>query len=170
MKAIITLLVSLFLISCSGIPESIEAVDEFELDRYMGKWYEIARLDHSFERGLEQVTATYSINDDGTVRVENRGFSTKNSEWETAVGKARFAGDDNIGHLEVSFFGPFYGPYVIFDLDDEDYQYSFITSGQDYLWFLSRTPKVSDELKSRFLSKARKSGYNTDALIFVNQE
>lgn len=170
LKTIITLVLSLFLISCSGVPEGIKAVDDFELDRYMGKWYEIARLDHSFERGLEQVTATYSVNDDGTVRVENKGFSTENGEWQTAIGKARFAGDISVGHLEVSFFGPFYGPYVIFDLDDEDYQYSFITSGQDYLWFLSRTPMVSDELKNRFLGTVKEAGYNTDELIFVNQE
>lgn len=163
-------MISLLLISCAGIPESIKPVTDFDLNKYTGKWYEIARLDHSFERGLEKVTATYSINNDGSVRVENRGFSTKNKEWEDAVGKAKFAGDENTGHLKVSFFGPFYGSYVIFDLDKDNYQYSFITGSENTLWFLSRTPEVSQELKDKFLNMVQQAGYNTEELIFVNQE
>jgi apolipoprotein D and lipocalin family protein len=87
------------------------------LERYLGKWYEIARLDHSFERGLEKVSATYSLRDDGGVRVENRGFSQKKNTWKAAEGKAYFVRDSNEGYLKVSFFGPFYGSYVIFELD-----------------------------------------------------
>jgi apolipoprotein D and lipocalin family protein len=170
MKIINIIVASLVLVSCSGVPESIEPVTGFDLNKYAGKWYEIARLDHRFERGLEKVTATYSINSDGSVRVENRGFSTKSKEWEDATGKARFAGDTNIGHLKVSFFGPFYGSYIIFDLDKESYQYSFVTGSQNSLWFLSRTPEVSDELKDKFLSIVQEAGYNTAELIFVNQE
>ena len=170
MKIINVIIISLFLISCAGIPESIKPVTDFDLNKYTGKWYEIARLDHSFERGLEKVTATYSINNDGSVRVENRGFSTKNKEWEDAVGKAKFAGDENTGHLKVSFFGPFYGSYVIFDLDKDNYQYSFITGSENTLWFLSRTPEVSQELKDKFLNMVQQAGYNTEELIFVNQE
>lgn len=170
MKIINIIVASLVLVSCSGVPESIEPVTGFDLNKYAGKWYEIARLDHRFERGLEKVTATYSINSDGSVRVENRGFSTKSKEWEDAIGKARFAGDTNIGHLKVSFFGPFYGSYIIFDLDKESYQYSFVTGSQNSLWFLSRTPEVSDELKDKFLSIVQEAGYNTEELIFVNQE
>lgn len=170
MKIINVIMISLLLISCAGIPESIKPVTDFDLNKYTGKWYEIARLDHSFERGLEKVTATYSINNDGSVRVENRGFSTKNKEWEDAVGKAKFAGDENTGHLKVSFFGPFYGSYVIFDLDKDNYQYSFITGSENTLWFLSRTPEVSQELKDKFLNMVQQAGYNTEELIFVNQE
>jgi apolipoprotein D and lipocalin family protein len=170
MKITNIIVASLVLVSCSGVPESIEPVTGFDLNKYAGKWYEIARLDHRFERGLEKVTATYSINSDGSVRVENRGFSTKSKEWEDAIGKARFAGDTNIGHLKVSFFGPFYGSYIIFDLDKESYQYSFVTGSQNSLWFLSRTPEVSDELKDKFLSIVQEAGYNTEELIFVNQE
>jgi apolipoprotein D and lipocalin family protein len=170
MKIINIIVASLVLVSCSGVPESIEPVTGFDLNKYAGKWYEIARLDHRFERGLEKVTATYSINSDGSVRVENRGYSTKSKEWEDAIGKARFAGDTNIGHLKVSFFGPFYGSYIIFDLDKESYQYSFVTGSQNSLWFLSRTPEVSDELKDKFLSIVQEAGYNTAELIFVNQE
>jgi len=158
------------LISCSSLPESIQPVSGFDLKRYSGKWYEIARLDHRFERGLEQVTATYSVNSDGSVRVENRGFSIETEEWENAVGKARFAGNADIGQLEVSFFGPFYGSYVIFELDEENYQYSFVTGSENSLWFLSRTSKVSDELKVRFIEAIKAHGYNPDELIFVRQE
>jgi apolipoprotein D and lipocalin family protein len=170
LKIINIIVASLVLVSCSGVPESIEPVTDFDLNKYAGKWYEIARLDHRFERGLEKVTATYSINSDGSVRVENRGYSTKSKEWDDATGKARFAGDTNIGHLKVSFFGPFYGSYIIFDLDKESYQYSFVTGSQNSLWFLSRTPEVSNELKDKFLSIAQEAGYNTAELIFVNQE
>ena len=172
MKSIYVMVLALCLGSCGAMPGNIKPVSDFELERYMGKWYEIARLDHRFERGLENVTATYSVMEDGTVKVANRGLSSKNKEWNDAIGKARFAGDPNIGHLEVSFFGPFYGPYVIFDLDKnkENYQYAFVASSEKYLWFLSRTPTVSDEIKNKFLNAAQASGYNIEELIFVNQD
>ncbi len=170
MKRMCLMLVSIFLAACAGVPESIKPVSGFDLNSYVGKWYEIARLDHSFERGLEKVTATYSINQDGSVRVENRGYSTKNNEWEEAVGKAKFAGDKNIGHLKVSFFGPFYGAYVIFKLDKEGYQYSFVTGSENTLWLLARTPVVSDELKEQFIADVSAAGYNSEELIFVKQE
>lgn len=170
MKLLYVCVLSICMISCAGLPENIEPVSDFELDKYMGKWYEIARLDHRFERGLDQVTAIYSINDDGTVRVANRGFSSRSNQWEDAVGKAKFVSDSNTGHLEVSFFGPFYGSYIIFELDKDNYQYSFITASKNYLWFLSRTPTVSDELKDRFIRTVQAYGYNVEDLIFVNQE
>lgn len=169
MKRIATVIFSMLLLSCAGVPDSINPVTDFDLTRYAGKWYEIARLDHRFERGLQKVSANYSINSDGSVRVENRGFSTKSQEWEDAIGKGKFAGDASTGHLKVSFFGPFFGSYIIFELDKENYQYSFVTGSQNTLWFLSRTPEVSDELKDRFLTSVQDAGYNTDDLIFVNQ-
>lgn len=161
----------LLLSGCLGMPEGVEPVTEFELDRYLGKWYEIARLDHSFERGLEQVTAEYSMRDDGGVSVVNRGFSTATGEWEQAEGKAFFIGDPSIGYLKVSFFGPFYGSYIVFALDKADYQYAFI-SGPDtsYLWLLSRTPQVSDEVMNDFLEQAGARGFDLDQLLLVNQE
>jgi apolipoprotein D and lipocalin family protein len=172
MKSIYVMVLALFLASCGSMPDNIKPVSDFELTRYMGKWYEIARLDHRFERGLENVTANYSIVDDGTVKVANRGLSSKSGEWNDAIGKARFANDPSIGHLEVSFFGPFYGPYVIFDLDkdQENYRYAFVASSDKYLWFLSRTPTVSYEIKDKFLNAAQASGYNIEDLIFVNQK
>jgi len=123
-------------------------------------------LDHSFERGLHQVTAEYAMRGDGGVRVTNRGYSTK---WKDAQGKAFFVNQPQTGHLKVSFFGPFYGSYVIFELGD-NYEYAFVSgSNTKYLWFLSRTPQVSQELKDHFLEKAKAFGFDTEALIFVDQ-
>lgn len=168
MKRILLLLSMIFLTGCLGHPKSVTPVDGFELERYLGKWYEIARLDHSFERGLENVSAEYSMREGGGVRVLNRGYSTTKNAWKEAEGKAFFVGESDIGYLKVSFFGPFYGSYVVFGLDKQDYQYAFI-SGPDetYLWFLSRTPTVSQELLSRFVEQARALGFNTDKLIYV---
>jgi apolipoprotein D and lipocalin family protein len=169
MKSISVLVLFLLLVGCSAIPEKINPVNNFELAKYMGQWYEIARLDHRFERGLEQVSATYSIDDKGMVQVANRGWDVDDSEWSDAVGKARFAGDADVGHLEVSFFSFFFGDYVIFELDQPDYQYAWVTGGENTLWFLSRTPTVSDDLKQSFINTVTDYGYNADELIFVPQ-
>lgn len=152
------------------MPESVTPINDFELDRYLGKWYEVARLDHSFERGLEQVSAEYSLREDGGVVVKNRGYSTEKQEWKEASGKAFFVNEQDKGHLKVSFFGPFYGSYIIFELDKENYQYAFI-SGPNVknLWFLSRTPTVKKEMMDHFIKQAKALGFNTEELIFVNQ-
>jgi len=153
------------------MPESVTPVKEFELERYLGKWYEIARLDHSFERGMDHVTAEYSLRDDGGVRVKNRGFSSEKNRWNEAEGKAFFVSEKNDGYLKVSFFGPFYGSYVIFELDKTDYQYAFVSgSNTSYLWFLSRTPTVDKELMSQFIEKAKRLGFDTDKLIYVKHK
>ena len=110
----------ILLAGCLGLPDSVTPVKDFEVQKYLGKWYEIARLDHSFERGLEQVTAEYSLREDGGIRVRNRGFSTEKDQWQEAEGKAYFVSDETEGYLKVSFFGPFYGSYVIFELDKSD--------------------------------------------------
>jgi apolipoprotein D and lipocalin family protein len=163
----------LLLISgCLGYPGSVQPVADFQLERYLGKWYEIARLDHSFEKGLENVTAEYSLLEDGGVQVINRGFSTQNNRWQEAIGKAYFVDTEDRGYLKVSFFGPFYGSYVIFELAD-DYQFAFVTSSNtSYLWLLARTPTVSKELLKKFRTTADKHGFETDDLILVqhNQE
>ena len=157
------------LTACVGIPDSVKPVDNFELNRYLGKWYEIARLDHSFERGLEQVSAEYSLKDDGGVTVINRGYSTEDKQWREAEGKAYFVDSKDIGYFKVSFFGPFYGAYVVFELDSEDYQYSFVSGPDtDYLWFLSRTPTVEPALMEKFIQVAKDRGFDTSKLIFVD--
>ena len=160
----------LVLAGCTGIPEGLKPVSEFEPNRYLGKWYEIARLDHSFERGLSHVSAEYSLRKDGGLRVINRGYDVNSSEWSTAEGKAYFVRDKNQGYLKVSFFGPFYGSYVVFELDKDNYQYAFVTSNtKNLLWLLARTPEVSPELKTRFISHVNNLGFDTDAIIFVDQ-
>jgi len=158
------------LTGCLGMPEGVKPVDGFDVNRYLGKWYEIARLDHSFERGLINVTAEYSLRDDGGVRVVNRGFSTSKNEWKEANGKAFFVESPDKGYLKVSFFGPFYGSYVVFDLDQDGYQYSFV-SGPDtsYLWLLARTPQVPEEVLQKFIDQAAALGFDTGSLIRVEQ-
>jgi apolipoprotein D and lipocalin family protein len=154
---------------CTGLPDKVQPVSGFELNRYLGTWYEIARLDHSFERGLSQVSAQYSLREDGGVRVINRGFDAAKGSWKEAQGKARFVGAADVGHLKVSFFGPFYGSYVVFDLDRQGYQHAFVSGPDtDYLWLLSRTPTVSPALKERFETMARERGFDTQQLVWVN--
>ena len=170
MRAILITLSSLILSGCLGMPDNVTPVDKFDINQYLGKWYEIARLDHSFERGLNKVTAEYSMRDDGGVKVINRGFSAKDNEWDEAEGKAYFVKDQTQGYLKVSFFGPFYGSYIVFELDKENYKYAFVAGpNTSYLWLLSRTPTVSEELKDRFIKKAKTLGFNTNELIFVEQ-
>lgn len=165
------ILFSLVLVGCVGKPDNIEPVSDFDLQRYLGTWYEIARLDHRFERGLSKVTANYTLRDDGGVRVLNRGYSAKKGEWKQAEGKAYFVEDANTGYLKVSFFGPFYGSYIVFVLDKENYQHA-VVSGPDksYLWILARTPEIDETLKKRLIRKAAEKGFNTAKLIFVEHK
>lgn len=157
------------LCGCTGLPKGVQPVKPFDLQRYLGNWYEIARLDHRFERGLSRVTAHYSLREDGGVSVVNRGFSEADRVFEKATGRAYFKGDGSTGHLKVSFFGPFYGSYVVFELDP-DYRYAFVAGyNQRYLWLLSRTPSVDEALYEAFVASARERGFDTDSLIRVDQ-
>lgn len=167
----ISLLLILFLTGCVGIPENIKPVDNFRLEKYLGKWYEIARLDHSFERGLTRVTADYSLREDGGVRVFNRGYSEKEKTWKEAEGKGYFVQGIYQGYLKISFFGPFYGSYIIFELDHENYQYSLVCGpDKSYLWILSRSPEIKMDLKDMLVAKAAKLGFDTGKLIFVDHD
>ena len=161
---------ALLLAGCVGRPDNIEAVSHFDTSKYLGKWYEIARLDHSFERGLSHVTADYSVRQDGGLKVLNRGYKDADAAWKQAEGKAYFVDSKDVGYLKVSFFGPFYGSYIVFDLDHRDYSYSMI-SGPDksYLWLLSRTPTMEPALQQRLVDKARGLGFDTSKLIYVKQ-
>jgi apolipoprotein D and lipocalin family protein len=166
-KWLLLILAGLFTNSCQELPENISPVKNFDLGRYLGQWYEIARLDHSFERGLNGVTATYSKNENGSVKVLNRGFKTAKSSWSQSEGRAEFVSDSTIGHLRVSFFRPFYGSYVVFELDSA-YQYAYVTSSsRKYLWLLSRNPQISDQQKSDFIQKTKSLGFATESLIWV---
>jgi len=163
-------LVTLITISAcgsTGIPKGIEPVTDFELNQYLGTWYEIARLDHKFERGLEQVSATYSLRENGTVNVLNKGYSTRNEKWKEANGRAKFVQDDTTGHLKVSFFGPFYGSYIVFELD-ENYQHALVAGpDRSYLWLLARTPTIDESLYKSLLDIAVDNGFDVSNLIKV---
>ncbi len=166
------LLIMLFTLGgCLGMPQSVQPVNDFELNRYLGKWYEIARLDHSFERGLSHVTAEYRLRGDGGVSVVNRGFSSEKQQWQEAQGKAYFVNEENEGYLKVSFFGPFYGSYVVFELERQNYDYAFVSGpDHDYLWLLSRTPEVSPEIMAKFEEISKSHGFDIDKLIYVKQK
>ncbi|MDH3512577.1 MAG: lipocalin family protein [Gammaproteobacteria bacterium] len=153
---------------CTGVPEGVDVVTGFDLDRYLGTWYEVARLDHRFERGLSDVTATYSLRDDGGVHVVNRGYSADSGAWDEATGKAYFISNNDIGRLKVSFFGPFYGGYNIIELDKDGYQYALVAGPErSYLWILSRSPTLDPNTLSALITKANDLGFATDELIFV---
>jgi len=171
------LLATLLLTGCLGSPEGVNAINDFDKQRYLGRWYEVARLDHSFERGLSNVTADYSLREDGGLKVINRGYSLEEGAWSEAEGKAYFIDDEQQGHLKVSFFGPFYGSYIIFEAgsflekQSTDYQYSFVAGNStDYLWLLARTPTISPLLREHFIQRIAELGFNPEALIFVDQD
>ncbi len=167
MKKLMILLSTLLLTACLGMPKQVQPVNNFQLERYLGTWYEIARLDHSFERGLSNVTAQYSLLPNGSVRVLNRGYSEQKQVWKDIEGKATFVKTPDIGHLKVSFFGPLYSSYVITDLD-ESYQYALISGyNHSYLWILARQPQIPDTVKNRLIAKAQSLGFDTHQLIFV---
>lgn len=161
-------MVLLLLSACTGsLP--VQPVTNFELNRYLGQWYEIARLDHFFERGLEQVTAEYSLRQDDGVRVVNRGYSAQKETWSHAEGKAYLDASPTTGLLKVSFYGPFYSAYIIFGLDP-DYQYAYVAGPDlDYLWLLSRTPSVPKSVYEEFVTTAREQGFDVSQLIQVQQ-
>ena len=152
---------------CTGLPEGVEPVQGFELDRYLGTWYEIARLDHRFERGLERVSAEYSLREDGSLRVVNRGYSSVEERWQEAEGTAYFVRGEDEGYLKVSFFGPFYGGYHVIALDDA-YRNALV-SGPDrsYLWILSRAPEMDPQVLAELTGQAQTLGFPVEELIFV---
>ena len=167
MKKVVLIAIMVLLGGCLGMPQTVTPVNNFELDRYLGTWYEVARLDHSFERGLSQVSAEYRLKEGGGVQVINRGFNRKDQQWQEAQGKAYFVQSPSQGYLKVSFFGPFYGSYVVFELDS-NYQYAFVSGPDtDYLWLLSRTPTVPDDVMERFVASSKEKGFDTTKLIYV---
>lgn len=149
-------------------------VSRFDPNQYVGTWYEIARLENRFEKGLERVTAEYSTEADGTLKVVNRGFDPETNDWRIATGKAKFVDPPNAdgsrsGRLKVSFFGPFYGDYHILELDQPYYNYALVSSGRDYLWILSRTPQLAYPIKQHLMAKAKALGFATEQLLFIRQ-
>lgn len=156
----------LAIMGCTRLPEGIRPVSSFELQRYLGQWHEVARLDHRFERGLTQVTATYSLNGDGSVKVLNRGWDATKGRWKEAEGRAVFLGSSQEGRLKVSFFGPFYGAYTVIALEPD--RYSMICGpDRTYLWILSREPRLDPATLQRLVAQAKDLGFATDQLIYL---
>ena len=171
MKSVAVLFGTLLLAGCTAAPQGIMPVDNFNLDRYLGTWYEIARLDHRFERGLSQVSATYSKRSDGGVDVINRGFNSQANKWKEAKGRAYFIGEPDVARLKVTFFWPFYGGYNVIELDQENYNYALICGpNKKYLWLLARTKTLDAGIKESLIAKAKTLGFNTSELILVKQE
>lgn len=161
-----------FLAACAPTspPEGIAAVTPFDLQRYQGRWYELARLDHAFERGLTDVSATYEPRPDGSVRVVNRGFDPAKGEWREAVGKALFVGSHDTGSLKVSFFGPFYGGYHVAALD-ADYRWAIVVGpDRGYCWVLARDKELGFAQREAIVARAKSLGIDTTALIWVTHE
>ncbi|NLO91294.1 MAG: lipocalin [Elusimicrobia bacterium] len=160
----------LLLCACSAPDSKLAPVNDFELSRYLGTWHEIARLDNSFEKGLSKVTAEYALRPDGKVAVANKGFNAKKQKWETATAVAKFAGDSRTGALKVSFFRPFYGHYLILELDRENYSYALVSGGNTgYLWILSRSKTLDPKTLGQLLAKANALGFDTAKLVFPEQ-
>lgn len=156
--------------SCQQISEKAKAIDDFEVNRYLGHWYEIARFDFKFEKDLNNTTATYSLGEDGEIRVMNKGYNPILDEWKVAEGKAKFVGEPNVGQLKVSFFGPFYSGYNILALDD-NYQYALIAGKNlDYLWILSRVKTIPEEVKNDYLKIAADAGYDINRLLWIEHD
>ncbi len=171
LRASLLVFTALAVAACTGVPKGTSAVSGFELDRYLGTWYEIARLDHRFERGLTNVSANYSLREDGGVRVVNRGFNAEKGQWNEAVGKAYFVDTPDVGRLKVSFFGPFYGGYNILELDSENYEYALVAGpDRSYLWILARSPDLSDTVVQSLVAKAKDLGFAVDELIYVSHD
>jgi apolipoprotein D and lipocalin family protein len=158
------------LAACTTVPpEGVTPVAGFDVNRYMGQWYEIARLHHRFERGLTNVTATYALRPDGGVQVVNRGFDTASCSFNEREGRATFNGDTDVASLAVSFFGPFAGGYFVTELAP-DYSYAVVSGpNKDFYWILSRTPQISDRLLNRLIAEAEAAGYPVEELILVDQ-
>lgn len=165
----IGLILMVAIAGCTSVPDGVKPVENFEAERYLGSWYEIARFDHSFERGLSKITANYTKREDGGIRVLNRGYNEEEGEWSEAEGKAYFVEDAQTGHLKVSFFGPFYASYVVAALDKEDYSYSLVTGpDRTYLWILSRTPTLPQVVLDQLIARAKSLGFDTSKLIWVD--
>ena len=158
-------------LGCTGVPKGLEPASEFDGGRYMGKWYEIARLDHSFERNLSNVSAIYTAREKGEIAVLNRGYDEKVGEWKQIEGKARFVGDETVGSLKVSFFGPFYGGYHVIELDRTEYSYAMVSGpSRSYLWILSRTTTLDEAIYLKLMNRAAVLGFDTTGLIRVKHD
>jgi apolipoprotein D and lipocalin family protein len=157
----------LFFFGCSTNYPPLKTVEKVEINSYLGTWYEIARYEHFFEKGCRDVRATYSLKEDGNIKVLNECI--KEGKLSQANGVA-YATDESNSKLKVSFFRPFYGNYWILMLG-EHYEYALIGDpSREYLWILSRKSTISEELKNTILEKLPSFGYTQDKLIWTEQK
>jgi len=170
MKSMILLLAAGLLSGCSYPPQGIIPVENFEFDRYVGTWYEIARLDHRFERGLSKVSATYSKRSDSGFDVVNRGTDTRNGTLKQVKGRGYFVGDPNVARLKVTFFWPFYGGYNVIELDRENYSYALVCGPtRNYLWILARSRQLDETIIQKLITKAEELDFDTSKLVRIDQ-
>jgi apolipoprotein D and lipocalin family protein len=166
--SILALLAAFLLTGCTGVPQGVTPVQGFQAERYLGTWYEIARLDHSFERGLSDVSATYQRRADGGIDVLNKGYDPAKNAWREAKGRAYFLDSPDTASLKVSFFGPFYGGYHVMALDP-DYRWAMVAGpDHDYFWILARTPSLPADVLNKLLQTARQAGFDLNELIRVS--
>lgn len=152
-----------------GIPKGATAIQNFEAEKYLGTWYEIARFDHKFELNIDNATANYSLNTDGSIKVVNRGYNYTEKKWKESIGEARFVGNKNEAMLKVSFFKPIWAGYNVIDL--VDYKYALVVGNSTkYMWILSREKNIPEEIKQRFLTKSKNLGFPVESLIWVSQD
>ncbi len=168
MKSLLLILCSLFTAGCVSAPKGVTVVEGFDLDRYLGTWYEIARLDHRFERGLSKVSASYSKRSDGGIDVVNRGFNSATKTWKEAKGRAYPVGQPGTASLKVTFFWPFYAGYNVIELDRQGYQYAMVCGpDRSYLWILARQQQLDESIVKDLVARAKELGFNTEELIYV---
>lgn len=168
--SLLSMIIMTGFLSCATIPKGAVAVKPFDKGRYLGKWYEIARLDFRFEKDLDNTTAEYSLKENGMIKVINRGYNTKKDEWKQAIGKAKFVGDEDVAMLKVSFFGPFYSGYNVIAID-KDYKYALVAGkNTKYLWILSRETSIPENIKTDYLKIAEGNGFDTNDLLWVEHD
>lgn len=169
LASILLMTTILGLFGCVTKPDNIQPVQNFQANKYLGKWYEIARFDNSFEKGMTNVYAEYSLNPDGSIKVINSGVTPSTGKRSYAKGVAKFVENKDTAFLKVSFFRPFYGAYVVFKIDD-NYKYAYVAGdNQNYLWLLSRTKTVPNNVRQDFVARAKDLGFDTDKLVWVKQ-
>ena len=169
-KLLNPLIIIVMLFSCSSQKAPLKVVKELDISKYKGTWYEIARLPNSFEKGLECVTANYTLLENGKIEVLNKGYKIDNhSEFKTAKGKAYVPDKNEPAKLKVTFFWPFYGDYWVIELDS-DYQYALVgEASREYLWILSRAPQLDESTYNQLITIAKEAGFATEKMIRVNQ-
>ena len=169
---LLALCAALLLGGCATAPPpGLQPVTGFDIERYLGRWHEIARLDHAFERGMSDVSADYERQEDGSIKVINRGYDTRRQTWKQAIGRALFIGEPTRGSLKVSFFGPFYGGYHVIALDQPDYRWSLVAGpDRDYLWILAREKTLPEAIRRQLVDQAGAQGFATERLIWVDQQ